>query len=402
MNRKPISSRFPLCENDLELLRQSKRSIIDSLRQSVKHYGSYKVSSNNFEIFMQRETIKQLEDYKEFFEKAQVIVNHHEHQTDKSLNETKMELTQIAQTYGKSTDPMSSYLFGQRLVDTYFQHIYKENNAVSEEEDVDDIMSNVSALSSNSGLELFSLKPVLKMSNNNHPEHYLRKLNDFKTFIHEIIDIKDEDKGLEQFLINVHFEKFSKLNNEGMKQREKRDFQKLIKTSFVEKYVLDGFDVLYDEISTAVNLNSATHLNTENPRWFDQFMALWKYDVYDDLKVGEEHFITLSESDYKFKIYSDPGLVAFLMNLNKFYDYLILLQPGRLEKYLFNDFYLDSEEEELANIMADFSQQKVFGRKSPKLIKFNEEINVRLFNVFDPVQVTIDSPSQRLSSDDEN
>lgn len=402
MNRKPISSRFPLCENDLELLRQSKRSIVDSLRLSVKHYGSHKVSNNNYEIEMQRETIKQLEDYKEFFHQAQEIVNHNEQDTNKTLNETKVELTQIAQTYGKFTNPMSSYFFGKRLVDTYFQHIYRENNNVSEEEDIDDIMSNVSAVSSVSGVESLNLKPALKVNKTNYLEQYVGRLNEFRTFINDIIDIEDKDKRLEQFLVNIYFEKFMKSKGGEINETSTGDLRKSIKSSFIEKYVLDGFDVLYDDISTSINHSTAVDLNMENPQWFDQFMELWKYEVYDDLKVGEDHFRALSESDSKFKIYSDPGLVTFLMNLHKFYDYLLVLQPGRPEKYLFDDFYIDSEEEELENIMADFSKQTIPDRRSPKLLKFNEEINVRVFSVYDPAQVTLETSSQGLTSDEDS
>lgn len=186
---------------------------------------------------------------------------------------------------------------------------------------------------------------------------------------------------------------YSRINfQKPLKYETQTQLTRFIKNLYIDKHVTTYTDLFYDQMMGCFLLHDM-EISLENPGFYQTFDKIWKYDQEEMLCYDESYFrgLYMNSDELKLTVSKASITYAFFYNLKKFKYYSS--RKIRLNRLANMDCSVDDASEEyidLAQINKRALLQVIPARRSQIVVNFNSAVEVRTFDQEDPCNVFIE------------
>lgn len=364
--RKPISSRFPLDQCNLVMLKDTRHSIRVSLK-SVTDWYKFEPA-----LSYARSLITELD----------------KDQDDLETVPAEEDTKESEEAGDGSSSPISSLFSGSSSS--------KSVTSVEDEEES-------SPASSATG------KSLLKPANTKRELEYKDTRFRLKQLISETLQVQEVEEDLANYTINSvlcdnEFIKLTLKPSQPIRKDVKASLSRLIKLFYTDSYLTKYREKFFDEVCGGFSLHNS-HQDLNDPKWFELFLKIWKFDPESCELYDESYF-----ADYMLSVYQslEPKDVfhdqlvktGLFMNLLRFRIYYSKLNTNFIN---YGTYGLNEEEEEEEESIDEINKRYLQAYMAGKgivtdkaedenncTIKFCDRIQIRMFDDDEPPSLGLD------------
>lgn len=408
-NKTPVSSRFPLNQNNLVMLKETRVSVRQSVASAVRWYAMDPARP-----------MKELEKYPEIYNAWMS-----EEFEESSSVSSPVSSPEASLFSNQSPSPLEDDMEGIDKEGSYKTPLESKTTQSMDKESTESnrtLESDTKLDQGEPGTKPNQGDPVkcgvLKSINQTKQAEYNDTRLRLNQLIAEVLNLQTVEEDVANYTINgiMCHNDFINLRlkpSRPIRKDVRTALARLIQLFYTDCYLTKHRERFLDEVTHGLSTREPIKeleikqpnksepnkreakgeqwAELSNPKWFDLFLKIWKFDP-ESYEIYDESFFV----DYMESVYREPEDVVanyrntlintgFFMNLAKFRHYYGQMNILNYGSY---GYGIDEEEESLEEINRRYvSEYEDGGERLEVKIKFDEDVGVRVFDGREPVSV---------------